>query len=543
MPLVARRVGTVIPDAVAGLRHTLRAIPVACATAIACAVVRAVGWRGQDYPAALLRISVARNGNFYWNPQWFGGHPTLGYSALFPLLGTLLSAATLGLVATTGAVAAFEVLVRGRPRATIASAAFAVGMVSNLVVGRLPFALGFALAMGCMATLGRSHLAAGCLALLASLSSPVAALFLVIAIAGWMRAERAYVTPAVVAAVALVPALALTALSGTGGDFPFPFTSLVWCVALCGVVALAWRAPAIRIACALYAVVCVVAFFVPSPLGGNVVRMPLLLTAPLVLLADPRRLRPVLLLVPVVLGWQAIEVAQVASASITDLSTTPGYYDGVLRYLHAVPGPVRVEIPATTQHWESVYVGATVEMARGWERQLDRRLDPEFYDRDHPLDAARYRRWLLRNGVSYVALPDTSFDPSSQREAQLVRSELSYLHPVYRDPHWIVYEVAGAPAFLAGPGRLVSADGRRIEFDALRAGQFTLRVRSFAVWRIDAGNACTGTSPDDWLTVDVASAGRVVLTQHDPLLSFFNANGNESCATAAGAAGPRHTSV
>jgi hypothetical protein len=407
-------------------------------------------------------------------------------------------------------------------------------MVSNLIVGRLPFALGFALSVGCVAMLGRSRVAAGCLALLASLSSPVAALFLVIAIAGWIWAERAYIAGALIAAAALVPALLLSLLSGTGGDFPFPFPSLVWCLGLCGVVALAWRAPPIRIACAAYAVVCVAAFAMPTPLGGNVGRLPLLMAAPLVLLADPRRLRPLLLLVPVVLGWQTIEVVQVASASIADPSTTPDYYDGVLRFLHAVPGPVRVEIPATTQHWEAVYVGAKVEMARGWERQLDRRLNPEFYDRDHPLDAARYHQWLLRNGVSYVALPDTSFDPSSQREAQLVRNGLDYLHPKYRDAHWIVYEVGGAPPLLEGPGRLISADGRRIEFDARRSGQFTLRVRSFAVWHVDSGNACAGANADDWLTVDAATGGRIVLTQQDPLLAFFGKPTDESCATAAG---------
>ena len=328
-----------VPNAAVGLRHTICAVPVTCATAVACAVVHVAGWRGQDYPAALLRISVARNGNFYWNPQWFGGHPTLGYSALFPLLGTLLTAATLGLLATTGAVAAFEVMVRGRPCATIATAAFAVGMVSNLIVGRLPFALGFALAIACVAMLGRSRAAAGCLALLTSLSSPIVALFLAIAIAGWIWAERKYVAGALIAAAALVPVLLLSLLSGTGGDFPFPFLSLVWCLGLCGVVALAWPAPPIRIVCALYAVVCVAAFGVPTPLGGNVGRMPLLLTVPLVLLADPRRLRTVLLLVPVVLGWQTIEVVQVATASIADQSTTPDYYDGVLRYLRVVPGP------------------------------------------------------------------------------------------------------------------------------------------------------------------------------------------------------------
>jgi hypothetical protein len=140
---------------------------------------------------------------------------------------------------------------------------------------------------------------------------------------------------------------------------------------------------------------------------------------------------------------------------------------------------------------------------------------------------------LWRNGVSYVALPDTTFDPSSQNEARLVRNGPHYLDPVYRDAHWTVYSVAGSPTLLDGPGHLLAVGGRRIVFDARRPGRFTLRVRSFAAWQVEGGDACTGTSADGWLTVDAAMAGRIVLTQQDPLRSFIHDHTGQSCLEAA----------
>jgi len=337
----------------------------------------------------------------------------------------------------------------------------------------------------------------------------------------------------VLAACAVGPALVLSVFSGTGGDFPFPLRTLMWCLALCALVGFAWRAPSVRIGCAVYAAVCVAAFALPTPLGGNVTRMPLLFAAPLVVLADRWRWRsatllPALVLVPVVLGWQAMQIAEVANASVADESTARSYYAGALRFLEDAPGPVRVEIPATSQHWEAAYIGANVAMARGWDRQLDRRLNPEFYDRDRPLDAERYREWLLANSVSFVALPDTTFDQSSQTEARLVQGGLDYLDPVYRNEHWTVYRVAGSRALLDGPGRLIADEGRRIVFSADRSATFTLRVRSFAAWRVDTGSACAGTDEDGWLTVDVASPGRIVLEQNAPLASIFD-HPSESC--------------
>ena len=52
-------------------------------------------------------------------------------------------------------------------------------------------------------------------------------------------------------------------------------------------------------------------------------------------------------------------------------------------------------------------------IARGWERQLDRYRNPLFYE-PGPISAARYRRWLAEQAISYVALPDAPLDYSGQ---------------------------------------------------------------------------------------------------------------------------------
>jgi hypothetical protein len=145
--------------------------------------------------------------------------------------------------------------------------------------------------------------------------------------------------------------------------------------------------------------------------------------------------------VAVVVSLQTSQIARIAYATATDRSTNEAYYHDVVSYLLDRPDVVRVEIPSTAQHWETVYVAEHIPIARGWERQIDRRLNPEFYDRETPLDARTYRAWLLRNEVTYVALPDTEFDPSSVAEARLIRNGLDYLEPVFRDRHWRVFVV------------------------------------------------------------------------------------------------------
>ncbi len=60
------------------------------AAALAIAIL-ALGWRGSDLPAQIFRADlVKRYGFVLWNMQWYGGHPTLDYSVITPVLGALM---------------------------------------------------------------------------------------------------------------------------------------------------------------------------------------------------------------------------------------------------------------------------------------------------------------------------------------------------------------------------------------------------------------------------------------------------------------------
>src|ERR671931_2767534 len=86
-----------------------------------------------------------------WNAQWYGGHHVLGYSMLFAPLAAWPGPAWVGVLGAIAATAAFIPLVRDvAPSAGAGSAAvwlFAAGVLSNVVIGRMPFTLGIALAV------------------------------------------------------------------------------------------------------------------------------------------------------------------------------------------------------------------------------------------------------------------------------------------------------------------------------------------------------------------------------------------------------------
>ncbi len=86
-----------------------------------------------------------------WNAQWYGGHHVLGYSMLFAPLAAWPGPAWVGALGAVGAVAAFTPLARSAAPTPGAAAAatwlFGAGVMSNVVIGRMPFTLGIALAV------------------------------------------------------------------------------------------------------------------------------------------------------------------------------------------------------------------------------------------------------------------------------------------------------------------------------------------------------------------------------------------------------------
>jgi hypothetical protein len=152
-------------------------------------------------------------------------------------------------------------------------------------------------------------------------------------------------------------------------------------------------------------------------------------------------------------------------------------------------------------------------LARGWERQLDRKDNPLFYpQQERPLDPAAYLRWLRENAVRYVALPDAPLDSSAIAEGRLLARGSSQLHPVWRSAHWRVFAVRGAAPLLEGPGTLVGVNADAVTVHARRPGRFLLRMHYSSYWQLPAHAGCVMPGRDGWTALQLSHPGTVRLT-------------------------------
>src|SRR4029077_12882274 len=113
-------------------------------------------------------------------------------------------------------------------------------------------------------------------------------------------------------------------------------------------------------------------------------------------------------------------------------SAQGAYYQPLLAQLHErLSGSdvgQRVEVVEPQTKGAARYVGESMPVARGWERQADIVDNPIFYD-DGALTPASYRKWLGELAVSYVALPATRPHFASGRGAEQVPTRPPLPHP------------------------------------------------------------------------------------------------------------------
>jgi hypothetical protein len=495
----------------------VRHLPAWALAAVLAAIYLLVDPPSADLAAQTYRSELFERAGFVvWDNGWYAGHHNPAYSILFPPLAAWTSPQLVGAVSAVVAAWAFERIVAGSPGARPAALWFATAAMVSLVTGRLTFALGLALALLAVLALARGRLVWCAVAGAATaLASPVAAAFLALALIAWGVTRRRWTATAALLAATLAPAAALSLLFPEGGSFPF--TASAFWPTLAGtllVIAVLWRSapPALRIGLALYAVLLLVSEAASTPMGGNAVRLGALFAGPLAALTLwPDRRRALALLALPLVYWQVSTPIDDVWRAHSDPSIHAAYYDGMLAFLHgrqAAEGPFRIEIPFTDNHWESARVAPTVPLARGWERQLDRKVNALFYD-GKALTPARYRAWLDETAVRYVALADAPVDYSAADEAKLVRDgDASYLHEVFHDAHWRVFAV-DRPAPLAGAGAKVTAlDVDRVNLQVPRAGDVGLRVRWSPYWHITRGRGCVAKD-GDWTVLRLRSAGAV----------------------------------
>ncbi len=470
--------------------------------------------------AQLYRVNLFRQyGWLLWDSRWYGGHYVLPYSVLFPPLGAALGLYGAAALSAAAAAWGFDQLVRRTwgARATLPSVLFAAGIVVPVAIGQLPFLSGEAAGLLAVvaATRGRTWIAAllsvGC-----GLLSPVAGVFLALVLLAWAiatpRGERR--TLLVLTAVAAGPVVALGVPFPEPGSFPFWGLDLVLIVGLCGlgVLLLPNRLRALRIGLALYAGAAIILFLVPNPLGGNFARLGEALAPAAILVwsfSSGRRAVAILVALPV-LFWQWSPAWSAIQAGGTDPSHTTAYFAPLLHTLAREPAVGRLEIPATQNHWETAFVAPAVSLARGWERQVDIADNPLFYGRRQVTTLA-YQQWLNATGVRWVALPDVALDYSARQEAALLRHPPSYLHLVWRDAHWQLWEVEGTPGLVTGPAQLVSVGPERIVLDVRAPGSVTVRLRYTPNWSVSSGQACVTATRDGWTRVVARTPGRIEL--------------------------------
>jgi hypothetical protein len=478
----------------------------------------------RDLAAQTFRTELfERSGFAVWNGSWYGGHYTLTYSVLFPPFAALLGPRTVGALSVVASAYLFDRLVRHRwgDRARFATLWFAVGAVSLLASGRLTFALGAAIGLLALRLLqlklrGWALLASvGC-----ALASPVAAVFLALvllvgSVADGLRRHSAALGMGV---LALAVVAGLNHAFPDSGRFPFVWSSFIGVPLWCGAALIVTRAiPQEREFRAVvwgYLAASALIWLIPNPVGGNVVRLGATFGGPVlaaILLAHRPRLHWLTVSVVLVgcLYWQVFPGVRDVAQSSGDASTERAYYQPLRGWLEDHGGrQTRIEVLPTSNHWEAAYLAPHFPLARGWLRQLDTTRDELFYD--GRLSDRRYQRWLQREGVRFVAVPDTSLDYSAVDERSLILRDPGYLHLRWTSPHWRVYEVSNPSPLVVsnGPGRarLVSVGSDSFTVQVLRPGSFTARIRYTPYWSVGAAGACVEEA-GDWTRMRATRPG------------------------------------
>jgi hypothetical protein len=465
----------------------------------------------------------ASEGLTVWNAQWYGGHHVLGYSLLFAPLAVWPGPDWVGAVSAVVAVALFAAPARRAARATGASPAaaeaaiwlFAAAVLANLLIGRMPFTLGIALAVAAWACAERPGIAwraaAAACALASVLASPVAGVFLVLAAISRLAAAGRAEWPR--AAALVVPVLAgggaLAALFPEGGSDRF-VASAFWpmlVVTAAGVALLAPGRRGWRTGGLLALAVLAIAFVVPTPFGQNALRLPVLL-GPAALLLAPRPRGPAIARLVVIgalvyLAW--LPAVRAAGEAHGDPSTQASFWQAPRDFLvHAARPGERVEVAFTHNHWEAAYLASAVPLARGWERQLDEKANPLFYD-GRALTHARYHHWLRTNAVRWVALPDAPLDYSARAEAALLRGGAPYLRLAHTSPGWRIFEVRDTDPPASHGARITAAGPNG--FDVVATSTTVVRQRFTPYWHADG--ACVTPGPEGWTKVAPTRRGAV----------------------------------
>jgi hypothetical protein len=459
-----------------------------------------------------------------YNLSWYGGMHTANYSLLTPHLMAFLGVRAVSVAAgLLGTWALSLLVVRAGVRLPLWPALLgAFALWANVASGRTTFALGVAVGLVALLWLRRPG-AAAVLAALSTAASPVSGLFLVVVGAAHLPARR----PRTAAALLVPPALVVgvtTLLFPFKGEMPMQTEKLWLPLFVCAVVVAAaprdWRL--VRYGAGVYALGVVLTYVIPSPIGRNVERLaglagpPVLLAAAITAVGAAGGVRAVLRGRPwPVVARCALVIAVAVNThwlidktedDLTVSNSVPAWATGtagLVRELDRLGADrTRVEVVPARNHREATVLAPYVNMARGWNRQLDVERGRLFYDGS--LDATSYRAWLDRWAVGLVVLHHGLPDGPAEAEAALVRSGPEWLERVWGDRDWTVFRVRDPVPLVSAPGEAVRGDAAGLVVRMPAAGSATVRI-AWSPW-LRAEGACL-RKDGEWTRLTVERAG------------------------------------
>jgi hypothetical protein len=435
-----------------------------------------------DFAAQATRAEIfAKLGNVTWWPGWYGGLELPTYSVIAPGLMATIGVATTGAIASAICMWVAHQLLRDSARPRAASVVFAASVLINLFGGRITFLVGLAPAMLAVYAVARRHpWLAGVATVVSVLGSPLAGLFTGIVAAAVLLADPSRRREALFTGVATALSLGtLAVLFHNPGVMGSPPGQMFLAILGLALVVVACRDRTIRTGAVIVAIGLVACMIIPNSVGLNLTRMVWLLAAPLIVGFGHRPDKHVVALTGLALIFPAIDVSwQLAEAESP--SASQSYYTPLLDQLTTRMNTdqrigQRIEVVEPQTKGAARYVGESMPVARGWERQADVADNPIFYT-DGALDATSYRTWLDDLAVAYVAVPKTKLDFASVDEAKLITGGLPYLHAVWHNSDWTLYRVLDSTP-LARHAQVLAVDGNQLRLWVPRPGRVRLQIR------------------------------------------------------------------
>jgi hypothetical protein len=479
-----------------------------------------------DFAAQATRAEIFQQlGNITWWPGWYGGLELPTYSVIAPGLMATIGVATTGALASAVCMWVAHQLLRDSSRPRASSVVFAACVLFNLFGGRITFLVGLAAAMLAVLALARRHpWLAGAATVLSVLGSPLAGLFTGIVAAAVLLTDRSRRREALVTGVATAGSLgALAVLFHNPGVMGSPPGQMFLALMGLALVVLACDNRTIRVGAVIVAVGLVACLVVPNSVGLNLTRMVWLLAAPLIVGYGHRPDRHVVALTGLALIFPMVDVTwQLAEADSP--SASRAYYTPLLHQLETRMDTdahlgQRIEVVEPQTKGASRYVGESMPVARGWERQADMADNPIFYQHG-ALTAASYHQWLDSLAVAYVAVPDVKLDFASVDEAKLIAGGLPYLHEVWHNRDWALYAVKDS-APLVRHAQVLSMDGNQLRLWVAHPGLVPIQIRwsdHLAVFNASEPISDSDRAPGclsqngQWTTFHARRTGAYVLT-------------------------------